>query len=315
MHRWFHWFIREDRRREILVVIWGVHTPDWMDALAPSAPVWKQLPEIREVVVLPDSARDVPWRARWGRRTVVIPLMEVHIERRPARYAALVPTSEAVATLADKGRFVDYVENHRLAHLCPTPYSSIEAAAFPCVIKRTNLNGGCGVELAATPEQARHLLEREPFAGHPCIIQSLAPVLVEYVVHCVCLDGRIIWHRVYACDREKEQIRRGGDGVALRLVTIPDSVLEKLESFLLPLAYSGPCNVDCTWDDDGRLVVFEINPRLGGSLMRPENAVDLAACLSVIIAHAVRDDRVGRAVGIEPEAWHIVPSRADCGQR
>ena len=270
----------------MLVVIWGVHTPDWMEALAPSAPVWKALPEVREVLLLPDSAQGVPFRARWGRRTVVIPLMEVHIERRPRGCGALVPTPEALAIFGDKGRFADYMETHRLAHLCPTSYGSIEDAAFPCVIKRTNLNGGCGVELAETPERARSILEREPFAGHPCVIQALAPVRVEYVVHCVCVDGRIVWHLAYACDRERGQIRRGNDGVALRRASLPDSVKEELESAVRPLAYTGPCNMDCSWDDDGRLVVFEINPRFGGSLMRPANAADLAACLSAIIAHA-----------------------------
>lgn len=293
MYRWLNCLIPESRRKDILVVIWGVHTPDWMDALAPSAPVWKHLPGVREVQVLPDSAPGVPLRARWGRRTVVIPLMEVHIKRRPVRYASLAPTPDALATLADKGRFADYVAKHGLAHLCPTPYGSIEAAVFPCVIKRTDLNGGCGVQLAATPERARSILASAPFAGHPCIIQSLTPVLVEYAVHCVCVDGRILWHRAYACDREREQIRRGDDGVALRRADVPEAVLRELESFLRPLAYSGPCNFDCTWDDDGRPVVFEINPRLGGSLMRPEHAADLAACLAVVLAHASTDARGG----------------------
>lgn len=286
MHRWFNCLIPEGRRKDILVVIWGVHTPDWMDALAPSAPVWKALPDVREVLLLPDSAPGVPLRARWGRRTVVVPLMEMHIERRPARYASLAPTPAALATLADKGRFVDYVARHGLTHLCPTPYGSIEDAAFPCIIKRTDLNGGCGVQLAATSEQARSILARVPFAGHSCVIQSLAPVLVEYAVHCVCVGGRILWHRAYACDREREQIRRGNDGVALRSAAVPEGVLRELESFLRPLAYTGPCNFDCSWDGDGRLVVFEINPRLGGSLMRPEHVADLAACLAVILAHA-----------------------------
>jgi len=272
-----------------LVVIWGVHTPDWMDALAPSAAVWKALPQVREVMLLSDSAPHIPLRARWGRRTVVVPLMEVHIGRRPDGFAALVPTAEALETLGDKARFEDYSVARNLSHLCPPSFDSIEAATFPCVIKRTNLNGGCGVELAETPERARRILEREPFAGHPCLIQALAPVRVEYVVHCVCVAGRIVWHQVYACDREQTQIRRGGDGVPLRRATLPDSVKAELEAFLLPLAYSGPCNADCTWDDDGRLMVFEINPRLGGSLMRPENAPDLAACLSAIIAHAAPD--------------------------
>ena len=286
MRRWFNSLLPESRRKDTLVGIWGVHTPDWMDALAPAAAVWKQLPAVRAVLVLPDSAPGIPFRARRGRRPVVIPLMEPHIARKPGRYASLTPTPDALATLADKGRFADYAARHGLAHLCPTHYPSIETAAYPCIIKRPDLNGGCGVALAQTLDRARNILEREPFAGHPCVIQSLVPVEVEYAVHCVCRAGRILWHRVYACDRARDQIRRGDDGVALRNATVSDAVLRELERFLRPLAYTGPCNFDCTWDADGRLVVFEINPRLGGSLMRPEHVADLAACLDVIVAHA-----------------------------
>jgi carbamoylphosphate synthase large subunit len=37
---------------------------------------------------------------------------------------------------------------------------------------------------------------------------------------------------------------------------------------------------------DGRMQIFEINPRLGGTLMLPAQAVDLRAALTCIIEHA-----------------------------
>ena len=276
MHRLFHLLTPETRRPEVLVVIFGVHSLDWMMALAPTAPAWRLIAGVRGVLHFSSAQRRVPLARRWGRRTVVVPLMETHIATRPARHRALVPNLEALSTLGDKQRFSDYVRSRGLSHLCPKDYRSIEEAEYPCVIKRTNLNGGAGIEMAATLEQARLIVKGPLFEGHPFIIQKRVRMDVEYVVHCVCLKGRVIWHKVYAYEAP----------CGFRGATIPVHLLGELEGLLLPLDYSGPCNVDCTWDAGGRLTIFEINPRLGGSLMRADTTADLAACLSVIIAAA-----------------------------
>lgn len=286
IQRWVPWLGRKDWRREVVVVIWGVHSPDWMNALASSAPVWAEVPGVSAVLHFSSPEQRVPLTVRWGRRTVVIPLMENNIAERPLRYAALCPDPEALGTLGDKRRFAAYVEQRQLANWCPVNFASIEEATFPCVLKRTNLNGGLGVEVTASREQAQSLLSRDPFAGHPCVIQSLVPFDIEYVVHCVCVKGRILWHVAYANDAGYHPIRRAGQPRSLRRMEFSCEQLNELETFLSPLAYTGPCNFDCTRGSDGRLVVFEINPRLGGSLMRPDNTADLAACLSVIINEA-----------------------------
>jgi carbamoylphosphate synthase large subunit len=269
------------------VVIWGVHSPDWMDALASGAPVWRRCPGVRTVLLMSSPNAKISWWTRWGRRIVVIPLMEEHLLGYPRQYASLVPTPEALKTLGDKAHFADYVRRQGLAELCPQHYASPMEVRFPCVIKRTNLNGGHGVEIAASLEHANALIAREPFSGHPVLWQELVKCAVEYVVHGVCLHGRVIWHRVYARDVPEGRICRSGDGSKLRRASIPDRVMAKLEALLLPLHYSGPFNADCTWDEAGWLKVFEINPRLGGSLMRVENTDHLAECLSVVITHAV----------------------------
>lgn len=268
-------------------MIWGVHSADWMAALAASAPVWKDIPTVLAVLNFSSHRKTVPLTVRWGRRVVVIPLMEPHIAGRPRKYVALAPSQEALEVLGDKGRFADYVEKQALGHLCPVTYKSIESAIFPCVIKRTNLNGGQGVELAVSSQEARRIVKGGLFAGHSWIAQAVVSFTVEYVVHCVCVQGRILWHAAYAYRFQKQHIRTAGSPqCTLSRATIPAKVFKDLETLLLPLAYSGPCNVDCTWDDEGRLMVFEINPRMGGSLMSPANRADLAACLSMIIAEA-----------------------------
>jgi hypothetical protein len=271
-------------RQRVRLVVFGRHSPDWMEALAPQAPLWKELPDVQEVVQVAEAGHRIPYQWRWGRPTVVLPLMEDHVATCPRQYRALVPSAEALRILRDKAGFARYARQNGLASYTPTVFRSLEEATFPCVVKRTDLNSGQGVEIARSRAHAEALLSRHPFAGKPYIVQSLVVHSGEYVAHCVCKDGNIVWHRVMAYPHDGvAAIRRTG---APRRELSPLPQIAELEAFLKPLAYSGPCNIDYTIGDDGHVVVFEINPRLGGSLMRPEHVADLRDCLSCIVRHA-----------------------------
>lgn len=285
MWRWLNWL--SGKKDDVLVVIWGKHSADWMSALGPSSDVWASVPGVRKVLLMRPPAGRVPWWRRAGRRTVVIPLMEEHAVNLPAGGAVFAPSRRAVETLGDKARFARYAGEQGLSASCPRTYGSLEEAMFPCVIKRTDLNGSVGVEIADAREQAMAVASRSPFSGHACLIQEHVPFATEYVVHCVCRSGRVIWHIVYAHDGQRLLARDRNGKPPLRRAPLPPAVLARLEAFLTPLDYSGPCNADCTWDEAGRVVVFEINPRMGGTLMRPEHRADLASCLSVIVAEAL----------------------------
>jgi hypothetical protein len=140
----------------------------------------------------------------------------------------------------------------------------------------------CGMAFEAILHH-REFMTSAPFAGHPCVLQEWVAFEMEYVVHCACRRGRILWHSVYAYDFSEQQIRKVGVNFTIRRTTSQEHLLSGLESILLPLEYSEPCNVDCVCGVDGLLKIFEINLRLGGSLMRPENVSDLVSFLAVII--------------------------------
>ena len=69
-------------------------------------------------------------------------------------------------------------------------------------------------------------------------------------------------------------------------IATPDAVLNQIEEVLRPLAFSGPCNIDYKLTADGRVQIFEVNPRLGGTLMLSSQAEHLRAALACIVAHA-----------------------------
>jgi carbamoylphosphate synthase large subunit len=81
-------------------------------------------------------------------------------------------------------------------------------------------------------------------------------------------------------------IKREDNALARQAIDTPDPVLRQIEAVLQPLAFSGPCNVDYKRTDDGRLQIFEINPRLGGTLMLPSQSTQLRAALACIIENA-----------------------------
>ncbi len=293
------------RKRRVRVVIFGAHSREWMRALAPEAAVWEKTSEVGEVLQV-QKANEIPARKNRKMRTVVIPLMEDHIASRPGDFRTLAPSDKALKTLRDKAVFADYVRSIGCEDRSPEIFRSIEEASFPCVIKRTNLNAGNGIEIVLSLEEAKEVLARKIFVRAPYIVQRFIPSLRQYAAYCVCKKGRVLWHCVYVYEHEEARvIRRSITAKFPKRVEMPSSFVSELETFLQPLEFSGPCNFDFLLDAQGKIVVFEINPRLGGSLMCEGSVEDLRAALRCIIQHArvERRDRRGK--------WGIVRSSRD----
>ncbi|MDR3465276.1 MAG: hypothetical protein P4M07_04960 [Xanthobacteraceae bacterium] len=272
----------------VQVIIFGEHSPDWMAALAHDAPVWKRVAGTVVVSAFAET-HDLPKTSRKDSRTVAIPLMEVHTRRCPRRYRSLIPDDRSIDVLSDKGAFATYVAAEGLSHLCPPTYPGPSDAGYPCVLKRLDLNGGVGVAVAQSRSDLDTFLEQAPWRDNPYILQSLVSGSTEYVTHCVCKEGRILWHCTFACELNSAGIVRDASTTSTMSpsVALP-STISAIEALLAPLGYTGPCNVDYKLTEGGRIAVFEVNPRLGGSLMVPGHEEYLAGALSCIIRHAER---------------------------
>jgi predicted ATP-grasp superfamily ATP-dependent carboligase len=273
----------------VRVVIYGEHSPDWMAALGPGAPVWSRMGHVTDVVVVPDHpVARIATRLRWNARTVIIPLMETHTRHRPRRHASLVPDDRALRILSDKAAFADYLSHIGRSNLAPRTFANHADATYPCVLKRIDLNGGHGVVVVHSREALAARLNDDMWRGRPFVLQSFVAGGPEYVAHCVARNGRVLWHRAYAYEVDpRAAIRTPGNTGASHPVALAPHHLAQIESLLLPLAYSGPCNIDYKLSDAGDIVVFEINPRLGGSLMQPDKIDDLHGALSCIIREAM----------------------------
>ena len=275
------------RKANCRVVILGRHGINWMSALDRSAPVWTRIKNVESVLQIdgPELFTIENNQNCSPTPTVFIPLMEDHIANCPAAFLSLTPRPNALAALRDKQKFADFISEHNLVEFCPKHYLGLADIKFPCVIKRTDLCAGRGVEIAHSLEQLQELLLAEPWTGHPYVLQEFLPG-IEYVAHCVCQDGKILWHRAYKYPTSGDYIRR----TPLRhsVTKLHPRQLKILQLFLEPLRYSGPCNFDFKFDSSGQLKIMEINPRLGGSLMIPANEDDLRGALNCIINSALQ---------------------------
>jgi glutathione synthase/RimK-type ligase-like ATP-grasp enzyme len=253
------------------IEIHGRHSPDWMNALAPSSDVWRYLPRFQ----------------LGARKRIVIPLLEKHVASMPDDCWALVPDARSLSVFADKLAFAHYAAQRGLGALVPRTLD-LAAPKFPAVLKRTNLNAGIGVVVVTSQAELDAHLGREPWAGQKLVLQELIEARTEYVTHVVCAGGRIVWHRSYAYAHDTARTIRGtlNSASTIQPVRLMATELAAFEKFTLPLGFDGPANIDFRRRADGSLAILEINPRLGGSLMRPENTRDLAGALNAIIRHA-----------------------------
>lgn len=267
----------------VKIIIFGKHSQDWMDALGEKAKVWKTITGIRDLKVIDPELTNSLKGSIGIRPVVIIPLIEHHIDQCPKKFLKLIPCETALKTFRYKDSFHKYALEQNLSSYCPTVYNKLESIHYPCVLKRTDLNAGYGIAFVRSSQELEVLLDKPLWKGHPFVIQEFIPGTREYVLHCICQFGKIYWNCSYSYDLNFEGIRTSQTYVQMEKCHFGNHLISKIEKFLLPLKYSGPCNIDFKFTKSGKLKILEINPRLGGSLMKANNFEDLQAALSCLL--------------------------------
>ena len=154
-------------------------------------------------------------------------------------------------------------------------------------MKYVNAAFAFGSRILRSDQELDAFLRTEPWDSGTFIVQQCLATPVEYATHCVCKAGRVLWSCTFAFEKDAgQEIRQGVDFKSMTAVDPPAVALAAIERLLLPLAYDGPCSVDYTVTQEGRIAVFEINARFGGTLMLPPNRHRLQQALGCIIANA-----------------------------
>jgi biotin carboxylase len=210
--------------------------------------------------------------------------MERDILAYNGEYEKAVPPAAVVEMLRNKASFALHVKAHQLNELTPSIYERIEDVRYPFVLKRADLNGSKGVRLVHSRAEYEQLCNQEPWLGHPCLLQEFIPGCVEHTMNAFFHNGRIIWSGAFSFVFSEEGIKPVGYP-AVRHEPTPQE-LGAVESILRPLEYRGPVNIDYKIRPDGRPAILEINPRFGGSLMKPHNSDHLTQMVRMILRYA-----------------------------
>ena len=150
------------------------------------------------------------------------------------------------------------------------------------LLKPPELNFASGIIIFYKKDIYHNKFFVENMLKNGCILQKYVHSNKEYVCHCVCLNG-IIKHNItyeYLCP---SHIYTKSDNVISSTKIISDKNFIKIfELFLKDLNFTGICNFDYKIDRYNKPIIFEINPRMGGSLMVDENSEDLSELLNVL---------------------------------
>lgn len=235
---------------------------------------------------------------------IVIPLLEEHaLTLHENKINNISPTSNIINTFRCKSKFYDYVITNSLHNYVANTYRKIDEVTFlPIIVKPFSRNSGEGMFVIPNTVETMCMdnNELEKHIEKMCLLNGVTELTgkyvlqdyiaspIEYVAHIYAVSGKIKKCIVYEQRNEKENYIKtavsNADIRNIRKVTLSDKHVMGLEEVLKPCLYSGICNVNFKIVDDC-LKIFEINPRLGGSLMIDGNRDDLIDLLNAVIEH------------------------------
>ena len=273
---------------DVWVIIFGIHSEDWMEALGPDAPVWNTIAEAKEIIIIADATDSrLSYIDESKKCSVIIPLMETHAKAVPRDIASLVPDHFCIDLLSNKRLFAEFMRERNYDDIIPIHYETKEEAAYPCVLKRLDCNAGVGIAVVDSRQYLDKLLLHPLWLGKDIVLQQFIPGAQEYVTHCVFKNGRLLWQCSFLYKmNDPNPIRGPHSNFTLEAVETAPFILNTLKSILSGISYTGPCNVNYKIVS-GNFIIFEINPRLGGSLTKAENRMYLHGALSTIIRSAL----------------------------
>ena len=254
---------------EIRVAVFGSWDEHWLRALAPDSELWLGLEPVREVALFEGSAVELERHAAAAASPLlVLPLVERHALTVPDALRTRIPHREAIQLLGHKGRASAYIEA-RWPDYQPRRFTTLKQVEYPCVIKPVAGCGCVGVAIIESQEALLEALESRWLAGEDLVIQAFVPGDRDQVTHAMCAEGKILWE----CSFDKPRclhppVAVADVGAETRLIATAPRVRTLLRELVADLGYSGPLCADyriC----EGVPMIFEINPRFGGSLMEP----------------------------------------------
>jgi len=257
------------------IIIYGYHKP-WhimydIDKLT------KNLSTISDIVKIIYDVEDLKnYLIDEGReyKNYILPITVKHIHQlnKACIKSLFEIDSSWITRLDDKQLFINYALEQKIEKYLPKIYSKNSNLSDDTlvIIKPRVSSFSNGVYL-----RNLHQLTDLDFDGN--VVQEYIKNPFEYAGYFVVHNGEIIHSFAYMGHHGMgEFIKCQGskyDKTPKTRIMLDKEIIDKFELFLKPVLYTGVCCFDFKIVN-GELKIFELNPRLGGSMTLPENKED-----------------------------------------
>jgi carbamoylphosphate synthase large subunit len=273
----------------MLVVLYGSSHENWKTALSHTSPIWDELPHVETVVIVEGSELPLKQIASKYSETVLVPLKEQAILDHPQGHLTLVPSKKLVELASHKDKFYNFLTGHGFKDYFPQLLDSPDFnTSF--IVKRLQGEGGFGIFLVWDEARYEEVLQQPSLQGQPYRLEEYIEGDDEYVFYVVCKGGEILWHASLIGQPPVDSRVQKGSFANASEVEISLDVYKVFESIFKALNYNGPANFNYKLKG-GKPIIFEMNPRVGGTLMNPKFNHLLAGCLKAITLNAYLQER------------------------
>lgn len=206
-------------------------------------------------------------------------------------WRVLIGSPSSLSAIGNKVRLQQFARKHGLTEFTPTEYS-LHTARFPCIVKKGTGEYGRNVHIASTRRELRRIVQAAPASW---VIQELIAGNEEIATTLVVVNGKIkAGMTTFYTYRDREYVWPATVELKKTSSELPCADRAQLEPFVR--FFTGVCNVNYKVRPDGRLAIFEINPRVGADFC--DAKVSLAR-LILDTAHAhsksLNQDKAGKA--------------------
>ena len=268
----------------MLVIFYGEIWEDWKGALSHTSTTWDNLPYVETVLLVEDSEFPLKQIASKYPDTVLIPLKEQVILDHPQGYKTLIPSKELVHTASYKNLFYELLSEHGFKDYYPQELSSPDFSK-PFIVKRLHGESGLGIFLIWDEPRYNLILKEQSLKNQPFILEEYIEGDDEYVFYVVCKGGEILWHASLVAQPPKDSRVQKGSFTNASEIELSEEIYKVFERILKAFNYEGPANFNYKLKD-GKPIIFEMNPRMGGSMMKPKFRHLVAGCVEAIIINA-----------------------------
>lgn len=192
---------------------------------------------------------------------------------------------DAVQHFDDKKLFCDYVEKYSLQEYVPRNFS--EQTSYNNILVVLKPKCGC----CSSGIYKKKIFDVTSYEFENFVVQEYIKEPTEHAGYFVSYKGKIIHSFSYISHFGNDDYIKHEGGwkyVPQNRVELDNHIIEKIQKFVEPCSFTGTFCVDFKIVN-GQLKIFEINPRIGGSMNSYDNGLDFTNIIKNLIQ--IYDDR------------------------